>query len=138
MEDNAKNGIALKFTLPPEARMPSIKWRLYIFTKQKGDEPKIVHMHRQAGYLFGKDRRIADVPTDHPTCSKQHAVLHYRMHSASGEVRPYIMDLESTNGTHINGERIEPARYYELKEKDTLKFGLSSREFVLLHTGSDA
>lgn len=137
MEDNSKNGIALKFTMPSDSRRPDRKWRLYIFSKQN-EAGKICHIHRLAGYLFGKDRRVADVPTDHPTCSKQHAVLHYRMHSASGEVRPYIMDLESTNGTHINGERIEPARYYELKEKDTLKFGLSSREFVLLHTGSDA
>lgn len=29
--------------------------------------------------------------------------------------RPYIMDLESTNGTLLNGEPIEPARYIELK-----------------------
>ena len=28
-------------------------------------------------------------------------------------------------------------RYYELKEKDVLKFGFSSREYVLLHESSD-
>ena len=31
--------------------------------------------------------------------------------------RPYVIDLESTNGTYVNNQRIEPARYYELKEK---------------------
>ena len=41
------------------------------------------------------------------------------------EVKPYIMDLESTNGTILNGEQIESSRYYELLEKDMLKFGLS-------------
>lgn len=133
MEDNSKRGIPLKFVMPPEARIPSTKWRLYIFTKG-AEEPKILHIHRTAGYLFGKDRRVADVPTDHATCSKQHAVLHYRM--TPGGVKPYIMDLESTNGTYVNGKRIESARYFELREKDVLKFGMSSREFVLLHGGS--
>ena len=51
-------------------------------------------------------------------------------------VRPYIMDLGSTNGTHLNGNRIEPHRYYELLERDTIKFGTSSREYVLLHDKS--
>ena len=49
------------------------------------------------------------------------------------EVIPYVLDLNSTNGTFLNGERIEGSRYYELREKDTLKFGESTREFVLLH-----
>jgi len=134
LEDNAKNGIPLKFTVPPEARYPTMKWRLYIFTKG-AEEPKIVHVHRMIGILFGKDRRVVDVPTDHPTCSKQQAVLHYRL-ASTGEVKPYIMDLESTNGTFLNGERLQPARYYEMRERDVLKFGMSSRDFVLLHGGS--
>lgn len=134
VEDNSKNGIPLKFTCPAEARRPDIKWRLYVFTKTD-EAPKIIPIHRSVGYLFGKDRRVVDIPTDHQTCSKQHAVLHHRL-QASGEVQPYIMDLESVNGTFLNGKRIESARYYEMKERDVLKFGMSSREFVLLHSGS--
>ena len=49
---------------------------------------------------------------------------------------PYIIDLGSANGTYLNTERIEPQRYYELKEKDMVKFGFSSREYVLLHENS--
>jgi len=134
LEDNAKNGIPLKFTVPAEVRLPRTKWRLYIFTKAN-EAPKIIPIHKEVGYLFGKDRRVAEVPTDHPTCSKQHAVLHYRQ-TKGGLVKPYIMDLESVNGTFVNGDRIEASRYYELKEKDVLKFGMSTREFVLLHGGS--
>ena len=51
-------------------------------------------------------------------------------------VLPYIIDLGSANGTYLNTERIEPQRYYELKEKDMVKFGFSSREYVLLHENS--
>lgn len=51
-------------------------------------------------------------------------------------VRPYLMDLGATNGTSINGERLEPQRYYELLEQDVIKTGNSSREYVLLHDKS--
>lgn len=52
-------------------------------------------------------------------------------------VRPYIIDLGSANGTYLNNQRIEVQRYYELREKDVLKFGFSSREYVILHEFSD-
>ena len=42
------------------------------------------------------------------------------------------MDLESTNGTFLNGERIEAARYYELKHGDVVKFGGSTRDYVVM------
>lgn len=86
---------------------------------------------------------MVDIPLDHPSCSKQHAVIQYRLTEKEDDegnvlkfVKPYLIDLESTNGSFINGEKIESARYYELKEKDLLKFGLSTREFVILHEQS--
>jgi smad nuclear-interacting protein 1 len=48
------------------------------------------------------------------------------------QCKPYLMDLESTNGTFINGQRIEDARYYELHKGDVLKFGDCSQEYVLM------
>ena len=112
-----------------------------------------LYIHRQSHYLFGRERRVVDVPADHPSCSKQHAVLQYRQSpiwsleelaakdppslpavndrlfhcrrtSKEGidgmpveAVRPYLMDLGSTNGTFINNEQLEAQRYYELIEK---------------------
>lgn len=32
-------------------------------------------------------------------------------------VKPYLIDLESVNGTFINKQRMEPSRYYELLEQ---------------------
>jgi len=46
------------------------------------------------------------------------------------------MDLDTVNGTAINGERIDGRRYYELLEKDLIKFGTSSRDYILLHEES--
>lgn len=50
--------------------------------------------------------------------------------------RPYIMDLESTNGTYLNGKKIESSRYYELREGDELRFGYSTRMYILLNEHS--
>lgn len=51
-------------------------------------------------------------------------------------VRPYLIDLGSANGTYINNKPIESKKYVELLEKDVIKFGYSSREYVLLHENS--
>lgn len=142
-ETNTVNGVVLLHSEPPEARKPSKRWRLYVFKKgEPFGEP--LHIHRQSCYLFGRERRVVDVPTDHPSCSKQHAVLQFRLTEKEGAdgmmastTRPYIMDLGSTNGTWLNGERLEAARYYELLESDMLRFGNSSREYVLLHDQSN-
>ncbi|GMP52593.1 hypothetical protein CsSME_00018339 [Camellia sinensis var. sinensis] len=141
-ETNRVRGVTLLFNEPPDARKPDIRWRLYVFKAGEVlNEP--LYVHRQSCYLFGRERRVADIPTDHPSCSKQHAVLQYRQvekeehdGTLSKQVRPYVMDLGSTNGTFINDNRVEPQRYYELFERDTLKFGNSSREYVLLHENS--
>ncbi|CAK9317694.1 unnamed protein product [Citrullus colocynthis] len=141
-ETNRVRGITLLFNEPPEARKPDVRWRLYVFKAGEVlNEP--LYIHRQSCYLFGRERRVADIPTDHPSCSKQHAVIQFRQvekeqsdGTLSKQVRPYLMDLGSTNKTYINDAAIEPQRYYELFEKDTVRFGNSSREYVLLHEKS--
>nr|XP_019949042.1 PREDICTED: smad nuclear-interacting protein 1 [Paralichthys olivaceus] len=141
-DTNTFRGVVIKYNEPPEARIPKRRWRLYPF---KNDEPlPVMYVHRQSAYLLGRQRKIADIPIDHPSCSKQHAVFQYRLvpftraDGTSGRrVRPYIIDLGSGNGTYLNNQRIDAQRYYELKEKDVLKFGFSSREYVLLHEFSD-
>ena len=45
---------------------------------------------------------------------------------------PYLIDLESTNGTTLNGEPVEGAKYVELRSKDCLRFGTSSVEYVFM------
>lgn len=64
------------------------------------------------------------------------AVAFYYFRMVQKRVTPYIIDLGSSNGTYLNNKRIDPQRYYELREKDMLKFGYSSREYVLLHEQS--
>ena len=35
----------------------------------------VLHIHRQSAYLFGRDRAVVDIVLEHPSCSKQHAVI---------------------------------------------------------------
>ncbi|KAL1950571.1 hypothetical protein VTO73DRAFT_5695 [Trametes versicolor] len=127
----------LKYHEPPEARKPVVGWRLYVF---KGKEQvELLHIHRQSAYLIGRDRAVVDLAVEHPSCSKQHAVIQYRQVREKNEfgdvksaVKPFIIDLESTNGTIVNDERIPTSRYYELMLGDVIKFGESAREYVLL------
>ncbi|KAK3096950.1 hypothetical protein FSP39_005064 [Pinctada imbricata] len=141
-DTNIYKGVVIKYNQPPEARKPKTRWRFYPF---KGDEAlPLLHIHRQSAYLIGRDRIVVDIPVDHPSCSKQHAVLQYRMveyerpdGSSGRRVRPYIIDLDSANGTFVNNQKIEPQRFVELLEKDVVKFGFSTREYVLLHEKTD-
>jgi len=140
-DTNSFNGTVVKYAEPAEARKPKKKWRLYVF---KGNEElPILYIHRQSAYLLGRDRKIADIALDHPSCSKQHSALQYRLvpytrpdQTQGRRVQLYIMDLQSANGTFVNNNKIEPQKYVQLMEKDVLKFGFSSREYVLLHDQS--
>lgn len=145
---NVRHGITLKFSEPPEARIPNTRWRLYVFKKENTDKGtskdgansgellETLHISKQSSYLFGRELEIADIPVHHPSLSKQHCVLQYRalMDKVDGKLRckPYLMDLGSTNGTFINGVRLEDARYYELRKGDVITLGASTREYVLL------
>ncbi|XP_002133877.2 smad nuclear-interacting protein 1 [Drosophila pseudoobscura] len=140
-DTNKVNGVVVKYSEPVEARKPKRRWRLYPF---KGETAlPTLHIHRQSCFLVGRDRKVVDLAVDHPSCSKQHAALQYRLvpferedGSQGKRVRLYLIDLESANGTFLNNKKVDGRKYYELMEKDVIKFGFSSREYVLLHENS--
>jgi smad nuclear-interacting protein 1 len=143
---NSLNGVVLKWSEPADAATPpGPGWRLYVF--KGAEELDTLHLHRRSAYLFGREAKVADILTEHDSCSKQHAVLQFRFKTAAPapgsldaparSVRPYLLDLESTNGTFVNGQRLEPARFVELREKDVIKVGESSREYVLVRAPAE-
>lgn len=103
----------------------------------------MLHLGAQSAYLLGRDRTVVDIPLDHESCSKQHAVLQFRQTSSTNEfgdkkkrIHPYLIDLESSNGSYVNDSEIPTSRYYQLRTGDTLTFGASTREYVLLDESS--
>lgn len=112
---------------------------MYIFKGASPDPLHTIQLHSRSCWLLGREVVVADIPVEHPSCSKQHAVLQFRYvvkkdewGEKKGKVGLYILDLESANGTKLNGKRIEAARYVELLTGDVAKFGESEREYVVL------
>uniref|UniRef100_A0A6G1SG58 Smad nuclear interacting protein 1 n=1 Tax=Aceria tosichella TaxID=561515 RepID=A0A6G1SG58_9ACAR len=128
-DTNTFKGVVIKYNEPPEAHKPDQRWFLYPFKGDQSLDP--IPIYRQSAYLLGRDRNIADIPIDHPSCSKQHAVIQFR--KMKGKICPYLIDLESANKTKLNNETIEPSRYYQIFEKDVIKFGFSTRDYVIMH-----
>lgn len=134
---NVLNGIVLKWSEPIDAAIAQTKWRLYVFKKE--ENIGTIHLHSQSAFLIGREKKIADILVEHGSCSKQHAVIQFRRISTDTvetenghRIVPYIMDLKSTNCTLLNGKKIDHSRYIELREKDVLRFGESTREYVLM------
>ena len=132
----------LKYHEPPEARKPpaSQDWRLFTFKGEEQVDPPIP-LAAQSCWLLGRERAVADLRVDHPSASKQHAVIQFRDVPRKGGndgvtpgklVKPYVIDLESSNGTRLNGDRIPAKAYWEVKSGDVLMIGHSEREYVFL------
>lgn len=134
----------LKYHEPPEARKPppNQQWRMYVF-KQK-DLLDTIHLFRRSCWLMGRDPHVTDLLLEHASISKQHAVVQFRHLTTTNEfgdkknqVKPYLIDLDSANGTRLNGERVEGSRYVELVDGDVVAFGHSEREYVLMLPAPD-
>lgn len=140
-EANTVAGTAtvLKYHEPPEARKPPAKepWRLYVFKDKAVDDT--IHLHQRSVWLVGRDKLVTDLLLEHPSISKQHAVIQFRYTSSTDQygdktsrVKPYLIDLESANGTKLNGTKVDASRFIEIVDADVIQFGDSEREYVFM------
>jgi len=136
--------IVLKYHEPPEARKPAPKdvWKLFVF---KGDEIiDTVPLSQRSCWLVGRESAVVDMIAEHPSISKQHAVIQFRylekrneFGDKIGKVKPYLIDLDSANGTLLNSKKVPESRYLELIDKDLIQFGQSTREYVIMLAPKD-
>ncbi|XXH01467.1 hypothetical protein Hte_007827 [Hypoxylon texense] len=136
--------IVLKYHEPPEARKASPKdqWKLFVF---KGDDIiDTVPLSNRSCWLVGRELAVVDLPAEHPSISKQHGVIQFRYIEKRneygdnlGKVKPYLIDLDSANGTKLNGKAVPGSRYVELQDKDMIQFGQSTREYVVMLAPKD-
>uniref|UniRef100_A0A7N6BDG5 FHA domain-containing protein n=1 Tax=Anabas testudineus TaxID=64144 RepID=A0A7N6BDG5_ANATE len=79
---------------------------------------------------------VCDVSLEHPSISRYHAVIQYRGQAGDGEAVGenrgfYVHDLGSTHGTVVNKNKIPPKTYIRLRVGHVVKFGGSTRLFIL-------
>ncbi|KAI1260281.1 SMAD/FHA domain-containing protein [Xylariaceae sp. FL1019] len=138
------SAIVLKYHEPPEARKPPPKdqWKLFVF---KGESIiDTVPLSNRSCWLVGRELAVVDMVAEHPSISKQHAVIQFRhlekrneYGDKIGKVKPYLIDLGSANGTLLNSKTVPDSRYLELCDKDMIQFGQSTREYVLMLAPKD-
>ncbi|NP_001100179.2 kanadaptin [Rattus norvegicus] len=85
--------------------------------------------------LFGR-LASCDICLEHPSVSRYHAVLQHRGSDPSGDSEDqgqgfYLYDLGSTHGTFLNKTRIPPRTYCRVHVGHVIRFGGSTRLFIL-------
>lgn len=86
---------------------------------------------------------VCDVSLEHPSISRYHAVIQYRGQAGESECVGeeegfYVHDLGSTHGTVVNKNKIPPKTYIRIRVGHVLKFGGSTRLFILQVSDADA
>lgn len=143
LESNGEEGIALKHVEPSDARSPRDHWidnkvplknrdlfQAVLYRKGQSVPMKEYDLEAKSSYIVGrnlgrslkeseeKEVVIADIGIPEETCSKQHCAIQFR--EVRGKLAAYVIDLESSNGTSLNGARLPAARYVELRSGDLI------------------
>jgi len=155
-EDGAKQPpLPLPYNEPAWSSLPPEPYTLTVI--KHGTIIEEIPLSKKPFHVFGRVPSC-DIQLDHPSISRFHAVLQYRPQDESSEsrcddaegnstlsgmissssvsVNPkeegfYVFDLGSTHGTCINKTKIQTRCYYRLRIGQMIKFGGSSRLFLL-------
>jgi hypothetical protein len=116
-----------KYFMSFDSALPDGTWRLFLFNDVHGEQAIVLE---EEATLIGRES-FCSIQISHPSVSRQHCVIQFRSvrpnpESPKLEVVPYLFDIASTHGTFINGTRIQPSCFVELKPRDRLAFGAAA------------
>ncbi|KAK2826383.1 hypothetical protein Q5P01_020597 [Channa striata] len=124
----------LPYTEPPwGGEAADVPYSLEIL--KNGSIVDTIPLTHRSYYVVGR-LPVCDVSLEHPSISRYHAVIQYRGRAGDGdsvgeERGFYVHDLGSTHGTVVNKNKIPPKTYIRLRVGHVLKFGGSTRLFIL-------
>lgn len=124
----------LPYTEPPwGGKAPDVPYALEIL--KNGTIVDKIPLTHGSYFVVGR-LPVCDVSLEHPSISRYHAVIQYRRQAGEGqsvgdERGFYVHDLGSTHGTVVNKNKIPPKTYIRLRVGHVLKFGGSTRLFIL-------
>lgn len=116
-----------RYQEPPWGSSPAAEAGYGLETLKGGVIVGTLRLEGRSWFLVGRLPGCA-LALEHPSVSRHHAVLQYR-----GQAQPgfYVYDLDSTHGTFLNKARLPPRTYCRVRVGHTLRFGGSSRLFLL-------
>lgn len=119
---------------PKWASSPARRNREATLQVQKGGEIiEQICIGTRSCYVLGRSEELADVWLQHPSISRQHAVV---AHNNKEQI--CLMDLGSAQGTFVNDQEIEPNEPRPLRDGDCIKLGASTRTYVFRNAASNA
>lgn len=123
----------LPYSEPPWAGMTSVPYSFELL--KNGAIQDSIPLAKQSYFVVGR-LPVCDVSLEHPSISRYHAVVQYRGQGEEGagvgeELGFYVYDLGSTHGTFVNKNKIPPKTYIRLRVGHVVKFGGSTRLFIL-------
>ena len=128
-DDEPPPQIELKYRAPLWSALPPVsrgeQFRYHLEVLKDGVTLEVIDIHAKPFYLIGR-LPICDISLENETISRQHAVLQHR---ETGNV--YIYDLGSVHGTRVNKQPVAPRKYIPIHPGDVIRFGASSRFYVL-------
>eukprot|EP00736_Rhodelphis_marinus_P000156 Rmarinus@m.17433 len=103
--------------VPDWAIKPNKPGLTFVTKTKKGKTLKTDAINSKEMFLIGR-HPSCDIVLDHPSVSRRHAAL---VHHVNGLT--YLVDLDTSQGTHVDGTRIEPNRPLQIDEGLQIRFG---------------
>ncbi|EKX48972.1 hypothetical protein GUITHDRAFT_44954, partial [Guillardia theta CCMP2712] len=103
---------------PPWAGVPPAdKFPYFLEVLKNGTIVEKIDLQNKDAFLVGRNADVCDVVLDHPSISRQHAVIQLK---EDGEA--FIYDM-STHGTRINKKQLKTQVYAKIGVGDVMQFG---------------
>lgn len=115
--------VAVPYTIPEWSGPPGYNFSLEVL--KEGSIVDQLHVYEKGAYMFGRVD-LCDFALEHPTISRFHAVLQFKRSGGA-----YLYDLGSTHGTFVNKNQVKPKVFVDLHVGDVIRFGHSSRLYIL-------
>jgi hypothetical protein len=119
----------LPYNIPESSAIPPVEYTLEVL--RNGTIIDYISLSHRPYTVFGRSPD-SDVVLEHSTISRYHAVVQYKSEFEHGQPAGlYIYDCGSTHGTFINKKRLEPKVYVRIKIGYIIKFGQSTRLYLV-------
>ena len=116
-----------RYETPAWSSKPTIKY--YLEVLKNGTIIETINFPTEDQFVvIGRNEELCtkNFVFEHPSLSRQHAIIQHRDNG-----RIYLYDLGSTHKTFWNKEEIKPFHYIPLRCGDLLKFGESTRQYII-------